>query len=192
MRRKLITYAAILYGLITLWLGIQFALTAKQADAADRVDIASRNLLIALLDAETGQRGFLLTGDRSYLEPFESGRQLLNIRLDELTNATAMIDQKPTNMSELYNLTQQKLLEMERTINLRHDDANAAVQIVRSDAGKHLMDQIRGNIDTLQLWAITMHEQLQSKATALARTDFVSLVATFFLAALAVAVRRAV
>jgi CHASE3 domain sensor protein len=190
MRQKLITYAAIIYALITLWLGIQFALAAKQADIADNIDTATRNLLITLLDTETGQRGYLLTGDINYLAPFDAGRQLLQARVEELAKLAYSSQQPPADMAPLYDLTKQKLAELEQTIALRRDKPDAAMLIVKTNAGKNLMDQIRSPIDALQLWAMDTQQRMQARATRLARTDFVSLVATFFLTALAVGMRR--
>ena len=96
-----------------------------------------------LVDAETGQRGYLLTGDQVYLEPYRKAVIGLDKTLWGLKNLTAGSDQQKRLLT-LEPLIQNKLAELELTIDLRgHESLAAASQVVATGQGKQWMDQIR-------------------------------------------------
>jgi len=101
-------------------------------------------------DAETGQRGYLLTGEESYLEPFSNAKTELP---EELRKAYDLVENDPVQLQRLKNLEQavkDKLLELDQTIALRRKgEGGAALVIVRSDRGKALMDRIRQSATTM-------------------------------------------
>ena len=97
-----------------------------------------------LLDAETGQRGYLLTGREAYLRPYAEATQEVNSRLDALGRLTAGEADVERNLAELRSGAQEKLEELAETIRLSDaGDRQAALRLVMTDAGKHSMDQIR-------------------------------------------------
>jgi two-component system CheB/CheR fusion protein len=104
-------------------------------------------LLSTLKDAETGQRGYLLTGDASYLKPYDEAVTRVHgiqARLRELTSDSveqqARIDALGPNIAD-------KLAELSETIALaERGDREAAIQIVRSDVGKERMDVLRRHV----------------------------------------------
>jgi PAS domain S-box-containing protein len=103
--------------------------------------------LSSLKDAETGQRGYLLTGDDPYLEPYTSMRQAVGTRLDSLQNLALSGELPNPAVERLATLTKEKLAEMERTIQTRRDKGlEAALAIVRDNQGKHVMDELRGDV----------------------------------------------
>jgi CheY-like chemotaxis protein/CHASE3 domain sensor protein len=108
-------------------------------------------MISTLKDAETGQRGYLLTGQESYLEPFEAARQALPI---ELANARSLVADEPAQAHRLESLTvlaSEKMQELTGTVDLRHaGQTDAAMQIVLSDRGKNIMDRIRALSDDMQ------------------------------------------
>ncbi|MBF0460577.1 MAG: response regulator [Magnetococcales bacterium] len=102
--------------------------------------------LSALADAETGQRGFLLTGLESFLEPYTRALTVLSGEMATLRRMAVRPDQQHS-LNILEPLTTQKLDELAQTITLqRAGRADAAVEIVRSGRGKLLMDQLRAVI----------------------------------------------
>jgi len=123
-------------------------------------------LLSELKDAETGQRGFALTGDEAFLEPYLAVRgnvsgHLAALRQLVLTN----VAQK--HLAALGPLMDAKLTEMSHVIELRRNqDTLAVLAAVRSGEGKRLMDSIRAEIAAfLQVEddALAQHEaQFQS------------------------------
>jgi CheY-like chemotaxis protein/CHASE3 domain sensor protein len=101
-------------------------------------------------DAETGQRGYLLTGEAAYLEPFSNAKAELPAAL---RNAHDLVEGDPEQLQRLENLEQaveDKLTELDQTIALRNKgDAAAALSLVRSDKGKVLMDRVRSVVTTM-------------------------------------------
>jgi signal transduction histidine kinase len=103
-----------------------------------------RDVRLDLLDAETGQRGYLLTGSRSYLQPYEKALSAIDASFTRLQNHYGT-DAAPKKLLErLHQEAQGKLEEMARTIAL-HDSGQsaAALDMVMSNQGKAQMDAIR-------------------------------------------------
>ena len=99
-------------------------------------------------DAETGQRGYLLTGKDEYLEPYELARGEVARELGELRQLSSADADYGRRLARLDELARRKLSELQRTIDVRRGDPEhglaAALEIVGSDEGKRLMDEIRG------------------------------------------------
>jgi len=129
-----------------------FGHVSDQLAISQQVFDGTDNLLSSLKDAETGQRGYLLTGEDRYLEPYRQALKSLPAALTELGRAMALPrPDQAERIEALKPLVQQKLDELRQTIELyqakRGDDALA---IVRSDRGKALMDQIRQQCAEIQ------------------------------------------
>jgi signal transduction histidine kinase/CheY-like chemotaxis protein len=104
-------------------------------------------LLLLLQDAETGQRGFLLTGEAPYLEPHERAVALLPERLEQLKAAASPNGTRGPRMETIEALVTEKLAELDEVISAwRAGDTDGALDIVRSNRGKTTMDALRGNI----------------------------------------------
>jgi CHASE3 domain sensor protein len=104
----------------------------------------NESLLNRMRDAETGQRGFLLTSQPEYLEPYKAALEHLPAETSELA---ALLNQDPeqrTRFRELQTLMAAKLAELRATIELRESQQTAAaIARVQSGQGKRLMDRIR-------------------------------------------------
>lgn len=101
-------------------------------------------ILSLIKDAETGQRGFLLTGNEQYLEPYHSATASLDQMLRRLDQVVADNPTQTANIKELKPLVARKLSELDQTIRLRREKGLAAAQeIVWHGSGKESMDQIR-------------------------------------------------
>jgi PAS domain S-box-containing protein len=119
--------------------------TRAQAVVHNSLDIINSLNLIqsGLLDAETGQRGYLLTGDPTYLEPYNRAAPDLLGEIRQLQQKTASTPDAAA-LATLYRVAEQKLAELQKTIELKEKgDADAALAAVREGAGKELMDRIR-------------------------------------------------
>jgi signal transduction histidine kinase len=106
--------------------------------------------LSALQDAETGQRGYVITGDTTYLAPYE--RALAALREDTLALRTLTLDNpvQQRRLDTLGALTRRKLSELAGTIETRRSvGLEPAVGIVRADSGKRIMDSIRVLLDRI-------------------------------------------
>jgi PAS domain S-box-containing protein len=98
----------------------------------------------AIKDGETSQRGFLLTGSDSYLDPYRAAVAELPGRLERITALTADSPTQRTRASQLRLLTEDRLLEMSRTIEMAqrgHDEEARAY--LKTGVGKRTMDSIR-------------------------------------------------
>ena len=102
------------------------------------------NVLSLLIDAETGQRGFLLTGSEKYLEPYTNAIKQLDIAVKELHRLTLDNPIQQANLDKIDPLMKEKFMELNETISLRKSgESDAATNIVNSGRGKNIMDQMR-------------------------------------------------
>jgi CheY-like chemotaxis protein/CHASE3 domain sensor protein len=109
-----------------------------------------QNILSLAKDAETGQRGFLLTGEDPYLEPFANAKAQLP---EEISRTQDLFESDPVQAQRLKTLEQvvkDKFAELDQTVAARRKgDAAAALAVVRSDRGKALMDRVRSLVTTM-------------------------------------------
>ena len=104
----------------------------------------------SLKDAETGQRGFLITGEERYLEPYTAGLAAINDEIDKVSDLTSDNPAQQQRIAEMRPFVAEKLAELEETINLRRDEGFEAAQtVVLTDAGKESADALRGIIDEM-------------------------------------------
>jgi len=95
-------------------------------------------------DAETGQRGYLLTGQATYLEPYRQATKYLNLVVGHLKWLTSDNANQQKRVQALELLVEKKLAELQTTINLyQKSGPTAAHEIVIEGSGKRVMDQIR-------------------------------------------------
>ncbi|MBS0402529.1 MAG: CHASE3 domain-containing protein [Proteobacteria bacterium] len=101
-------------------------------------------LLQNMLNAETGLRGYLLTSDERYLQPYQQAVATINSNLDELRQAYLRLPQDQAEFAQLSQQVTRKLSELELILNLRRLDNDDAWKFVLStDVGKDNMDAIR-------------------------------------------------
>jgi PAS domain S-box-containing protein len=97
-----------------------------------------------LTDAETGQRGYLLTGNRDYLQPYLEAKTAISGQMDSLE---PRLD--PNTASRLRRVTLAKLAELALTVRLyTQASPTAALDEVKTNRGRAEMDEIRGIIDS--------------------------------------------
>jgi len=102
------------------------------------------DVLSALKDAETGQRGYIMVGEDRYLEPYQTGTAAVNAALQNLRHLTKDNLSQQHRIDALEPLIAAKLSELKETIDLRKSKGfEAALQVVRTDKGKQAMDDIR-------------------------------------------------
>jgi methyl-accepting chemotaxis protein len=102
------------------------------------------DLLSELKDAETGQRGYLVTGDESYLAPYQSALVAIKGTLDDVRRLTSDNPDQQRRLSAMSPLIDAKLAELKQTIDLRRTAGfDAALKVVVTNVGKTYMDQVR-------------------------------------------------
>jgi PAS domain S-box-containing protein len=128
----------------------QFATEGRLAESR-RLMLELEKAESLLKDAETGQRGFLYTGDPRYLAPYNSARTEIQHHIAELMRMTAGDPQEQSSVVELQALEQAKLDELEQTIALyRAGKADEARGVVLSNYGLLTMERFRRVIDRLE------------------------------------------
>ena len=153
MRHLALTKNWITFGFIMLLalLGLSYYLTHEVIREAGRTQRAIgeaqgvRIEILALLknyvDAETGQRGFLLTGQEEYLEPYKRAQKLLESHELRLKSVLAPIDQLRAMRARVHPQERAKLDELSRIIEIRRSQGlDAAILEMKKDAGKAAMD----------------------------------------------------
>lgn len=107
----------------------------------------ANNFLGQLRDAETGQRGFLLTREDKYLEPYRSGVIYTDKTFNNLYRLTSDSPVQQERLRRIKGLMQKKLDELALTIKLLRSGQSAkALDVVNSDYGQHVMDSIRNHV----------------------------------------------
>jgi PAS domain S-box-containing protein len=108
-------------------------------------------LLSAVKDTETGQRGYLLTAEPKYLEPFATAVGQVQSQLSVLIALLAGDPVQQARFAQLRPVIDGRLDELRRTVaSAQEGEVDAALAIVRTDAGKALMDDVRVRIGVMQ------------------------------------------
>jgi signal transduction histidine kinase/DNA-binding response OmpR family regulator/CHASE3 domain sensor protein len=117
-------------------------------------------LLSTMKDAETGQRGFLLTNSERYLDPYTAALAAVTSQLDELTRLTSDNPRQQARISTLKQTIDAKLAELKQTIELRRTQGTeAALAVVITDRGKIAMDSIRTQLAAMNMEEVDLREK---------------------------------
>ena len=102
------------------------------------------NVLSLLKDAETGQRGYVITGDEAFLEPYQTAVGSVPSVVKELRQLTADNPNQQKRLDQMEPLIAAKMAELKQTIDLRRKGKLEEVTtIVRGGEGKRIMDDLR-------------------------------------------------
>jgi methyl-accepting chemotaxis protein len=133
------------------------------------VTTAIDDVMLDLQDLETGQRGYLITGEEDYLEPFQAARQRVNDDLSELKSLVSDSAGQTASVKTIADLAGKKLTELDRTVEVRSTSGFAAARaIVAEDAGKTTMDAIRREVDVMRAYEAS---RLSANNTVLRSTE---------------------
>jgi CHASE3 domain sensor protein len=103
-----------------------------------------QELLSTLNDAETRQRGYILTGQQAYLRPYNTAQANIEREIIELKSLAVGDRYLSKQIETLKPLIAAKLAVLKQTIELRQNQGfDAALQVIQTDRGKNLMDDIR-------------------------------------------------
>jgi len=108
-------------------------------------------LLSNIKDAETGQRGYILTGNEAYLEPYQTALVKVTPEIQQLRKLAANDPRQLSQLDTLQPLIVAKLNELKKTIDLRQDRGlDAALEVIKTDRGNKLMNDIRNIIREME------------------------------------------
>lgn len=149
---------AVVICLMLLTLAALLAQQRHSADLQEREVDASRDrhevmtqVLTSLQDIETGQRGYLLSGEAVFLEPYERGRAALASSLKQLERARGDHAESAPTVARVTQFARAKAAFAAEAIKTyRAGEREAAIARVSAGRGKILMDEIRKDIAWLQ------------------------------------------
>ena len=134
----------------SLWLTLATERNFDDVVGAREVRSASADLMSLVQDAETGQRGFLLTRDRAYLAPYTDAVARLDERFRRLSAAVGGLPDIGPFVERLQTAITAKLTELSATVAMAESgDFDGALAAVRDGRGKALMDQARAGFASI-------------------------------------------
>jgi PAS domain S-box-containing protein len=178
-----------------LTLGV-VAYTCRAALGYDRLnDQVQRNhevkeelsaVLRLVVDAETGQRGYLITGDPVYLVPYQEATSQIDARLARLDGLTKTSAPQQQRMYELRRIEKEELAVLQQTIQLDKEGRDLeAGQIVMSGVGRERMDELRHIVAEMEKEEDRL---LALRATLANRGQWVTVLASLAIAVLSIVV----
>ncbi len=137
--------------LLAAWINREARMTADLVAHAIEIREGAERFLGRLRDAETGQRGYLLTGRQSYLQPFVEGSAEAIPELESLTALVGSDAAQKRRIETIRSALHIRLDEIRRTIDLeRSGRREEAIAIVRDGQGATAMNTIRDAVLDIQ------------------------------------------
>jgi signal transduction histidine kinase len=172
---------AIVIFAVTAWLGYRAVDTLvknqRKQVAARLIAVELQTLLSLATQAETGQRGFVITGREEYLEPYYNARQRLPQSLQMLRRNLASPAQLE-RIDLIESLQAEKMDELASSIRVRREAGfDEAQRIVLSDEGKRLMDAIHANVRAMEQVETAQLKQRITQSAQSAEQAFVTIAA---------------
>jgi PAS domain S-box-containing protein len=124
---------------------------AERVAHSQQVQTALERVLTAAAEAETGQRGYVITGNDQYLEPFKAAEQRIDADVSRLAQLTRDNAEQAADIPRLERYLEQKLDELRLTIAVRRENsADAARAIVFTDRGRVAMDSLHAVVTRME------------------------------------------
>lgn len=131
-------------GVVSYQQFFNFKQSQKWVDHTQTVLNKNQEILNLVTDAETGQRGYLLTGNDRYLQPYHRAVDVIELKITQLRQLISDNPNQQQQLDKLNLLIEAKLPELKQTIYLRQNKGLAeALQVVKTDRGMQLMAEIR-------------------------------------------------
>ena len=140
----------LIIGVVTYISTVSLVNNSNMVDHTHEVLKGLDSIVSYLKDSETGQRGYLITGENRYLEPYNASLSEIPLAIANVRDLTSDNSVQQARIRELEPLVAAKLAELKETIDLRRDVGfDAALEVVLTDAGKQVMDDLRGVITAM-------------------------------------------
>jgi PAS domain S-box-containing protein len=136
------------------------------------------DVLLTLVDAETGERGFVITGREEFLQPYNAALAQLDQRLSALKQTTIDNPRQQERIQQLDAMAGVELALLREGIDLRRKSAAAAQTFVIARKGKEQMDAIRGLVAQMEQQEQHLLEDRQRQSASTYRTALVTGVVT--------------
>lgn len=163
------------FGLVMLVLAITAVLAVRSANtfAEDaqwvehtyEVVTQIREINLSLVNAETGSRGYTLTGDETYLEPYREALVKINGAIAAVNRLTADNPAQQRRIVELRASINEKLETLADTVRARKEQTfDAAARVVQSGRGKKAMDDARATLGQMEDQEMALLKERQKAA----------------------------
>ncbi|HEX2055959.1 MAG TPA: CHASE3 domain-containing protein [Nitrospiraceae bacterium] len=177
----------ILLFLFNIYLSVTNALTIMElrgwVEHTHKVLAGLQRFLATVHAAETGQRGFLLTGMPEYLEPYNTATTELHREVDQLAELTSKFPSQQQRVSQIRALATEKMAELAETIRLRKERGfEAARRAVVTQRGKQLMDGLRTTVGEMEQETYRLLNEREQLVTRISHESLFAFIATAVLA----------
>lgn len=141
----------------------------------------NENILVLIINAETGQRGYLIAGEARYLEPYNAALERIDQEIKDLRLLTSDNPNQQRRLDTLEHLLRAKFAELKETIALRQNKGlEASLQVVKTNRGKQLMDEIRQlNYKIATEENQLLQERSEQQLAIAQNTTFLTIIAAF-------------
>jgi PAS domain S-box-containing protein len=143
----------------------QSRLLQEEVDQSYRLRFEVQRTLSLHQDIETGQRGYVMTGDPEFLDPYQRARGQIAAAIADLAKTSDRNSHIGRKLPGLASLSAAKLRFSEETIRLRKSGQGAAAEAaIAGGRGKALMDQIRARVSEIDRYERSRLERASSQA----------------------------
>lgn len=177
---------------LLLLLGVVYSIlgarkSAERARHTDEVRVELLRLQAKLIDAETGQRGYVATGDPLFLEPYARGVRDWRAMFDEVRKSAADNPSEEGRLDELQSVIERKLEELRSGVDARRQGVSGAALVPLLSGGKEMMDDIRSRIAAMLRDEDALARRRVASATRLSTLAISGLLFATFLVVVGVA-----
>jgi CheY-like chemotaxis protein/signal transduction histidine kinase/CHASE3 domain sensor protein len=156
----------VLIGLISYYSINELIATSRKEKQTYQVLSQLQTLHLQIIYAESGQRGYLITGEQRYLSPYRNALTLLEKTFQDLEKLTLDSSYHQRNLDKLSSLINQRIAVMQNVINIRDNEEWESVKnALLTDDGKNLMDEISRIIQEMENTENLLLQQRSQKAT---------------------------
>src|SRR5690606_16918952 len=138
-------------------------LSSTQTSLTNTGDIITKlnNLHLSVLSAESGQRGYLLTNDELYLEPYQEALQQVRAQVVDVKTIQSEMPEQQHRINEIIRLSEAKIAELAETVELaRQDKEMLALRLLKTDRGQSIYMELRGLFDVVRQTEKSYRENL--------------------------------
>ncbi len=164
----------------TGWAIAQLRVAQQWVSHSHQVISGCKELLLVCLDCETGQRGYMATGDATFLEPLNKSRHRAGEIADRLQNLTADDEVETARMQKIRGEVKNKLDFIDSIIKSYSRSPDEAIAIIKTYKGKLIMDRIRNLIAESDMWQNQLLKKREAAVASL-QVSVGALIAVFTL-----------
>jgi PAS domain S-box-containing protein len=152
------------------WSGQRHLETFRAVDHTHRVLSKLEEVLVDILNTETGARGFAISGDEVFLKPYESGMASVRKSFEDVRRLTRDDPKQQRQLEALRPLLERKLDHVAAMLALRRaGDTEALRQFVSKGEGNQLMSEIRSGLGAMRAEEMLLVQQRTARAQTLTR-----------------------